>query len=180
MRNSLAAANERSSTRPLMNGPRSLITTTTLRRDIVSVTRRRVPNGAMGGGKLVRIIAFAACRPPRVIGAVERCDSRNLGRTFGASFPGPGTAGDYQSGARPPSKRHLPWSTKRLPRSSLLSWPIREAIVLLFTYYEAFRVGVLAEFAAARGRRLFWDRVFRPSMWRSVVSARARHSSCSS
>src|SRR4249920_3843233 len=42
-----AAASDRSSTRPFVNGPRSFTTTTTLRFDLGSVTRRRVPNGRL-------------------------------------------------------------------------------------------------------------------------------------
>src|SRR5665213_1841963 len=42
-----AAANERSRTRPLLNGPRSLTVTYTLRWLFGSVTRRRVPKGSV-------------------------------------------------------------------------------------------------------------------------------------
>src|SRR5262245_36311866 len=43
----LAAARERSSTRPLVKGPRSLTTTMTVRWECGSVTCKRVPNGRL-------------------------------------------------------------------------------------------------------------------------------------
>ena len=142
MPNSCAAANERSSTRPLMNGPRSLTTTTTLRRDLASVTRRRVPNG-MVRWAAVNFSDHSVRRVPSAPNSWcrRKMRSRKLLRAFGDSF--------RTRHSRRLSVRRLSTfqtssvlASRRLQCSSLLA-QFRAAMV----YYEAFRVGVLAEFA---------------------------------
>src|SRR5215470_19640437 len=60
----LAAASERSRTRPLVNGPRSLTMTTTLRWERGSVTRNRVPNGRL---RCAAVNLFGSYRSPQAV-----------------------------------------------------------------------------------------------------------------
>ncbi len=99
MRRCSAARCERSITRPGLNGPRSLMRTTTLSPLSTLVTRTRVPKGSVrwGGRHIVRIEGFAGRR----VRAFSVIGGKALERVLRAVGAGPGSGSGLCWRSRP-------------------------------------------------------------------------------
>ncbi len=109
MCSALAAASDRSSTRPRVNGPRSLTTTSTLRSLLRSVTLEPGAEGqcAVRGGEFARVVSFAGGGAAVIILVVIGGDAGKLGRVSSAANAAP-ARDDQRKSASPAETPYVP------------------------------------------------------------------------
>ncbi len=119
MRSALAAASDKSIMRPLLNGPRSLTTTThaAMRFRVSNPQARAKRQGAVRAGEFIRIVKLAGRGRPSIILAVIGGDARNLLCALRASLFARDAAHERQAGRHPHSSRHRSSRLVRTVRS---------------------------------------------------------------